>query len=56
MKSRGVDFHDLTMIFRDHPEPLYIDNCCHVSEEGYSLVAEKIGEAIIERQERDGGR
>jgi hypothetical protein len=43
----GVRFHDLTTIFADHPEPLYIDNCCHVSPEGYRIIAKAIGKTIV---------
>lgn len=45
----GVDFHDLTMIFSDHKEPLYVDDCCHVGQEGYSIVASVLAQEIIRR-------
>ncbi len=47
--DKGVDFHDLTRIFRDIERPLYADNCCHLTREGYRLVARKIV-AILSRE------
>jgi hypothetical protein len=47
----GVEFHDLTMIFSDHKEPLYVDDCCHVGQEGYSIVASVVAQEIIRRAE-----
>jgi len=38
--SAGVDFHDLTLIYRDEAEPIYRDACCHPNQLGYDLVAE----------------
>lgn len=49
----GVSFHDLTGIFRDHPEPLYADNCCHFDRTGNVLLAEYVGAAV--RRTIDGG-
>ncbi len=48
LKQEGVAFYDLTQIYADVPEPLYIDACCHVNERGYEIVAERICEAVIE--------
>lgn len=44
--ERGLQFHDLTMIFKETEKPLYIDNCCHVSEEGYRIIGSRIGAEI----------
>jgi hypothetical protein len=41
-----IEYHDLTMVFEDVEEPLYIDDCCHVSEEGSRLLAEEIAGVI----------
>ena len=46
LRQRGIEFHDLTYLYKDIEEPLYIDNCCHVSSYGYSLMIEKIVETI----------
>ncbi len=42
----GVDFYDLTMIFKEIDEPLYIDNCCHVSDKGYRIIGAEMGRLI----------
>ncbi|HXI01626.1 MAG TPA: hypothetical protein VNI57_00480, partial [Candidatus Saccharimonadales bacterium] len=47
LRREGIEFHDLTGIFRDHPEPLYVDSCCHVSREGYEIVAREIGRELV---------
>jgi hypothetical protein len=40
--KEGVNFHDLTMIFRDHPEPIYVDTCCHFGRAGNVILARAI--------------
>ncbi len=42
LSREGVDFRDLSMMFRDVERPLYADDCCHLNEEGYTLVVQKI--------------
>ena len=32
LKEQGVRFFDLTGIFKDHPEPIYVDSCCHSNQ------------------------
>jgi len=50
LQDRGVSFHDLTMIFANIEEPLYIDNACQLNKKGNEIIAEKIAEIIIEAQ------
>lgn len=45
LRAAGVAFHDLTGIFRDHPEPLYADSCCHFDRTGNVLLAGHVGAA-----------
>ena len=45
LQRRGVNYFDLTGVFRDHPETLYIDQCCHLNERGNELLAD----AIVQR-------
>jgi hypothetical protein len=45
----GVPFHDLTLAFAAIEETLYIDSCCHVSPRGSDILAELIGQSLIER-------
>lgn len=48
--EQGVDFHDLTMLFRTETGDIYSDPCCHYTKQGAELVARAIGEAILARQ------
>jgi hypothetical protein len=52
LRDRGVAFHDLTALFRDHPESLYIDDCCHFNQQGLDIMAEAIGRAILDEASR----
>src|SRR5690606_27013855 len=47
-----VDFHDLTRVFEQHPEPLYVDTCCHVNKRGNEILAQRIGKAMFEAIDR----
>ncbi len=49
----GVVFTDLTQVFFDHPEPIYRDDCCHVSEQGDQIMATAIGRRIREWYEAE---
>lgn len=51
LAAQGVDFHDLTGIFRDEAGDIYVDPCCHFNDRGATLVAEAIAAAIVERNE-----
>ncbi|MEM7031761.1 MAG: hypothetical protein AAF629_19560 [Chloroflexota bacterium] len=46
LAQQGLRFHDLTMIFADNDDPLYIDTCCHLNKQGYAIIAQQIGETI----------
>ncbi len=48
LASRGVRFHDATGIFDLEPEPVYDDDCCHYNQLGNELLAEFIGERLLE--------
>lgn len=52
LTAQGVDFHDLTMLFRDEPGDIYSDSCCHFTQQGAERVAQAIAEAIIARNQR----
>lgn len=43
----GVDFHDLTLVYRNTPEPVYRDTCCHPNRYGYEIIAGEVAEAIV---------
>jgi len=44
----GVHFKDMTMVFSDYPENIYIDDCCHFSPKGNTLLGDAIGRFISE--------
>jgi hypothetical protein len=50
----GVRFVDLTGMFRDHPEPLYVDDCCHVNRAGYVLMARRIAATVRNALDLEG--
>ena len=52
LAAQGVPFHDLTGVFADRQEPLYIDECCHVSAQGSALMGQAIGRTIAPAWDR----
>ena len=54
LRAAGVAFEDLTQIFLEHPEPLYVDTCCHLNHLAYNLLAEHVAGAIRARLEIAG--
>lgn len=58
LRERGVSFHDLSGLFRDRAEGIYVDDCCHFNQRGLDIMAEAISRAILDdsARSRDGGR
>ena len=48
LRGQGVKFFDLSRIFADVPETLYIDWCCHLNERGNRLLADQILRHVLE--------
>ena len=46
LSRRGVRFHDLRFLFRDHSEPLYFDTCCHFNQRGCEILANTVAKII----------
>ncbi len=46
LRRRQIYFRDLTGVFRDHPETLYRDPCCHPGPLGNRLLGEAVGAEI----------
>ncbi len=42
LRKEGMPFHDLTDVFRAVKGDLYVDDCCHVNEDGNQILAERI--------------
>jgi hypothetical protein len=49
LRALGVDFQDETGLFRDHPETLYRDLCCHYNLAGNEILAEAIAQRIADQ-------
>jgi hypothetical protein len=48
LKEQGINFHDLTNIFATVNYPLYVDDCCHVSDRGSEILGQEIGKLMVE--------
>jgi len=46
LAEEGVNFVDLTMIFKDESRTVYSDDCCHFNTLGHERVATEIARAI----------
>ena len=46
MRAEGVDLRDLTLLFADTEDVIFIDNCCHLNQRGLEMVAREIASAI----------
>lgn len=44
----GVHFHDMTQVFAEESQALYVDDCCHYNPKGYELLAHAMGRAIAD--------
>jgi hypothetical protein len=47
LREQGVNFVDVSMAFKEHPETFYFDSC-HFNEPGNEILAELIGAALLE--------
>jgi hypothetical protein len=47
LQREGIDYFDLTQIYSDEEEPLYVDSCCHVNARGYEIVVEELCRTVI---------
>ncbi|MCU0863407.1 MAG: hypothetical protein MUC36_06430 [Planctomycetes bacterium] len=54
LAAAGVQFTDLTGIYRAHAEPLYVDTCCHLGARGNELLAEHIAAVVRRRLDLHG--
>ena len=46
LKEKGVNFTDLTMIFKHTNYDIYVDDCCHVNKEGNLIMAREVARVI----------
>ena len=52
LKESGIAFYDFVDIFRDVPDTLYSDTCCHLNTEGYEYVARILAPLIAKQYRR----
>jgi hypothetical protein len=48
LRIEGERFFDLTAVFARVPEPLYVDDCCHLSTAGTERLAREIASRIVD--------
>jgi hypothetical protein len=46
LRRDGIAFTDLTQIFRDERETLYVDDCCHLNRRGNRILATRLAELV----------
>lgn len=42
LHDEGINIVDSTKLFINHPETLYLDDCCHYNKKGYGLLHQEI--------------
>ncbi len=47
LRVRGYHAQDLTEVFQDHPETVYVDACCHTGAHGDAILSEAIAQEIL---------
>jgi hypothetical protein len=48
LREQDIRFHDLTMLFQHTTGPTYGDDCCHFNSLGDQMLAQAIGDAIVD--------
>ena len=57
LPGQGINYFDLTGVFADYPETLYVDDCCHLNDRGYELLAAAVARQLEPALRRlDGAR
>ena len=49
LRREGDFFHDFSRLFEAVDAPLFADDCCHLSKDGYRRVADAISEVVAAR-------
>lgn len=52
LAKKGVAFHDLSGVFQEHEETLYIDSCCHFNFQGNKILLNAIALILKDRIEK----
>jgi hypothetical protein len=56
LRKEGVHFFDMTQIFAEVEEPLYVDNLCHFNKRGCEILAREMASRIKEVLEAEDNR
>lgn len=48
LREQGVAFFDLTQIFAEEREPIYVDTCCHYNQQGNEKIAAFLAREMLE--------
>ena len=51
--DQGINYFDLTLMFKNEKRTVYNDKCCHLNELGYNMIADKISQSIINHFDKD---
>lgn len=46
LREAGVNFVDLSLLFKGVKDPLYIDDCCHVNQKGNDMLAQAMAAEV----------
>lgn len=49
LTSSGVNFEDLSMIFKNEERPVYSDSCCHFNELGRKTIAREVARFVVDK-------
>ena len=47
LKNEGVNFTDLSLLFKNEKRTVYNDKCCHFNQLGYEMIADQICREIL---------
>ncbi|MEO5359522.1 MAG: hypothetical protein H7843_03630 [Nitrospirota bacterium] len=54
LHKAGVNFTDLTLMFKAVKTQVYIDSCCHLNKEGYDLIVNAIADTVAKTVSASG--
>ncbi len=53
LSEAGVSFFDTTQLFQGVSDTLYSDDCCHLNNQGYKILAREMGRRAVENHARN---
>jgi hypothetical protein len=52
LRRTGVEFADLSLVYADSEETIFVDDCCHMNRRGNEILADRIADAVVETVKR----